>query len=67
MINHVVVLKFKSGITESDIEELEKMLDDLPNKITEIQSTPIDQPGISSRYKKIKRNRSGFRVQRFKG
>lgn len=36
MINHVVVLKFKSGITESDIEELEKMLDDLPNKITEI-------------------------------
>ena len=36
MINHVVLLKFKSGVTESDIEELEKMLDDLPNKITEI-------------------------------
>ena len=30
------MLKFKSGVTESDIEELEKMLDDLPNKITEI-------------------------------
>jgi len=36
MINHVILLKFKSGVTESDIEELEKMLDDLPNKITEI-------------------------------
>jgi len=36
MINHLVLLKFKSGVTESDIEELEKMLDDLPNKITEI-------------------------------
>ena len=36
MINHVVLLKFKSGVTESDIEELEKMLNDLPNKITEI-------------------------------
>ena len=36
MINHVVLLKFKSGVTESDIEELEKMLTDLPNKITEI-------------------------------
>lgn len=36
MINHLVLLKFKSGVTESDIAELEKMLDDLPNKITEI-------------------------------
>ena len=36
MINHVVLLKFKSGVTDPDIEELEKMLGDLPNKITEI-------------------------------
>ena len=34
MLNHVVMLKFKSGVEETDIEELEKMLDDLPNKIT---------------------------------
>lgn len=38
MLNHVVVLKFKSGISDTDIEELEKMLDDLPNKIPEIHS-----------------------------
>jgi hypothetical protein len=38
MINHVVLLKFKPGTTDADIEELEKMLDDLPNKITQIHS-----------------------------
>jgi len=38
MLNHVVVLKFKPDISDTDIEELEKMLDDLPNKIPEIHS-----------------------------
>jgi hypothetical protein len=38
MINHVVLAKFKIGVSEADIEELERMLDDLPNKITEIHS-----------------------------
>ena len=38
MINHVVLIKFKPGVTEVDIEELEKMLDDLPNKIMEIHA-----------------------------
>ena len=38
MLNHVVLLKFKSGILDTDIEELEKMLDDLPDKIPEIHS-----------------------------
>ena len=38
MINHVVLLKFKSGTTEADIEELEKMLNDLPNRIMQIHS-----------------------------
>ena len=38
MLNHVVLMKFYSGVEESDIKELENMLDDLPNKITEIHS-----------------------------
>ena len=38
MINHVVLLKFKSDTSDGDIEELEKMLDDLPNKIVQIHS-----------------------------
>lgn len=48
MINHVVLLKFKSGITDSDIKELEKMLDDLPNKITEIHSYEFGRDVIRS-------------------
>ncbi len=38
MLNHVVMFKFKPGVEESDIQELESMLDDLPNKIIEIHS-----------------------------
>ena len=38
MLNHVVLMKFNAGVEESDIKELEAMLDDLPNKITEIHS-----------------------------
>ena len=38
MINHVVLAKFKPGVGKADIEEFERMLDDLPNKITEIQT-----------------------------
>lgn len=38
MINHIVLLKFKAGVDEVDIEELERMLDDLPNKIVEIHT-----------------------------
>ena len=38
MINHVVLAKFKPGVQEADIEDLESMLDDLPNRITEIQT-----------------------------
>jgi hypothetical protein len=36
MLNHVVLLKFKPGVAESDITKLEELLDDLPNKISEI-------------------------------
>jgi len=38
MINHVVLMKFKPGASQADIEDLEKSLDDLPNKIIEIHS-----------------------------
>ncbi len=38
MINHIVLLKFKPGVNEIDIEELGRMLDELPNKITEIHA-----------------------------
>ena len=37
MLNHVVSMKFKSEVTEADIVDLEKSLDELPNAITEIQ------------------------------
>lgn len=38
MINHVVLMKFKPDTTDADIQELEKMLEDLPNKIMQIHS-----------------------------
>jgi Stress responsive A/B Barrel Domain len=37
MIHHVVLLKFKPEVSESDISDLEKCLEDLPNKIMEIK------------------------------
>lgn len=38
MINHVVLIKFKPAANDSDIAALEKSLDDLPNRIIEIQT-----------------------------
>jgi hypothetical protein len=37
MLNHVVVLKFKPDVTPDAIQELERMLNELPNKIMEIK------------------------------
>ncbi len=37
MLNHVVVLKFKPGVTPEAVVELERMLDALPNTIMEIK------------------------------
>ena len=37
MLNHLVMMKFKSGVSDTDIDGLEQILDDLPNKIVEIQ------------------------------
>jgi len=48
MINHVVLAKFKPGIGQADIEELERMLDDLPNKVTEIHTYEFGQDLIHS-------------------
>ena len=36
MLNHVVLLKFKPGVAESDIAKLEELMEDLPNNISEI-------------------------------
>jgi hypothetical protein len=36
MLNHVVLLKFKPDVAEDDISKLEALLDDLPNRISEI-------------------------------
>ena len=48
MLNHVVMLKFKPGVKEADIKELEEMLDDLPNKITEIHAYEFGRNVIPS-------------------
>jgi len=37
MLNHVVVMKFKAGVTEEEIQDLEKSLEQLPNKIMDIK------------------------------
>lgn len=36
MIHHLVMLKFKSGVDQEQIDALEVLLEDLPNKIVEI-------------------------------
>ena len=38
MINHVVLIKFKPGVKDTDIQDLETSLDHLPNRIIEIQT-----------------------------
>ena len=48
MINHVVLMKFKPDTTDADIQELEKMLDDLPNKIMQIHSYEFGRDVVRS-------------------
>ena len=38
MLNHVVLMKFNETVTDEQVAELERMLDDLPNKIVEIHT-----------------------------
>ena len=49
MINHIVLMKFKPAISEVDIEELEKMLDELPNKIAAIQAYEFGRDLVRSK------------------
>jgi hypothetical protein len=37
MIKHIVFMKFKKGVTDKDIAELEKLMAGLPGKIPEIK------------------------------
>jgi len=48
MINHVVLIKFKSDVKDDEIDDLEKGLDDLPNQIVEIQAFEFGRDLIHS-------------------
>ena len=38
MLNHIVMMKFNPGVADARIRQLEHALDDLPNRIVEIQT-----------------------------
>ena len=48
MLNHIVLMKFKPGITDTDIIDIEKSLDDLPNRIVEIHSYEFGRDIVQS-------------------
>ena len=48
MINHVVLLKFKPDVSDDAIDDLEKSLNDLPNKIVEIQTYEFGRDRVHS-------------------
>ena len=48
MITHVVMMKFKPDVTGHDIEELETLLDGLPDKFDEIQSYDFGRDVVRS-------------------
>ena len=48
MINHIVLMKFKPGITEPDIKDLIMHMDDLPNSIAEIHSFEFGRDVVRS-------------------
>jgi Stress responsive A/B Barrel Domain len=48
MINHVVLMKFKPDVNDDAIDALEKSLDDLPNKIVEIQTYEFGRDRVHS-------------------
>ena len=48
MITHVVMMKFKPEVGANDIEELEALLDALPDKIDEIQSYDFGRDVVRS-------------------
>jgi hypothetical protein len=48
MLTHVVVLKFKADAAEDKIRRLERLLDDLPNRIKEIQMFEFGRNVVNS-------------------
>ena len=48
MIQHIVCMKFKPDVSETDIEALEKGFDALPNTIVEIQSYEFGRDVVQS-------------------
>jgi antibiotic biosynthesis monooxygenase (ABM) superfamily enzyme len=48
MITHVVMMKFKNEIDPQEIDELEALLDQLPDRINEIQSYDFGRDVVRS-------------------
>ena len=48
MITHVVMMKFKPEVTKKDIDDLEALLDALPDQINEIQSYDFGRDIVKS-------------------
>ena len=48
MITHVVMMKFKPGVSDEQVDALEKSLDALPDIITEIQSYEFGRDIVGS-------------------
>ena len=48
MINHVMLMKFNPDVNDDAIADLEKSLDDLPNKILEIQTYEFGRDRVHS-------------------
>ena len=48
MINHVMLMKFKPDVNDDAIHDLEKSLDELPNKILEIQTYEFGRDRVHS-------------------
>ena len=48
MLHHIVLMKFKPGVSEDQIHDLAQMLDVLPDKIIEIQTYEFGQDVVRS-------------------
>ena len=48
MLHHVVLMKFRPGVADEQVEALEKALDDLPNRIVEIQTYEFGRDVLDS-------------------
>ena len=48
MLNHIVLIKFKQDTPEKDIQDMQNLLEELPNKIFEIHSYEFGRDIIHS-------------------